>query len=182
MRKTSTVHNAQRHSFASGPVCAGLTCVPLGGLKKTPCQAICCLFLCAAFSFERPAPTRGLFPKRLFPTTENDPIVRLSQVLSARRSSSFFWPYFLLKTPRIQWFVHVPSRNWNSRPACGTAFSSVLFFHECGRRVGGVPRSSLKGRKRDVMRGKRTQAKQKQAKTPQPQTRNRNQKPQFPLV
>ena len=46
--------------------CVGLTCVPLGGLEKTPCQTICCLFLCAAFSFERPAPTRGLFPQEAF--------------------------------------------------------------------------------------------------------------------
>ena len=47
-------------AFTSGPVC------PWEALKKTPCQPICCLFLCAAFSFERPAPTRGLFPQEAF--------------------------------------------------------------------------------------------------------------------
>ena len=35
---------------------------------------------------------------------------------------------------------------------------SAPFFHECGRHVGGVPRSSLKGKETQHDEGKRTQA------------------------
>ena len=35
--------------------------------------------------------------------------------------------------------------------------SCLVFFHEYGRRVGGVPRSSLKGKETQLMMGKRTQ-------------------------
>ena len=59
-----------------------------------------------------------------------------------------------------------------------------VFFHKCGRRVGGV---HWKGRKHDMMRGKRTQATQKQAKTHQTKTKTRNRKTttargRFPLI
>ena len=36
-----------------------------------------------------------------------------------------FGPLLRLKTPRIRWFPTGTLRNWNLRPACGTAFSSV---------------------------------------------------------
>ena len=36
-----------------------------------------------------------------------------------------FGPPFRLKTPRLRWFPTGTLRNWNPRPACGAAFSSV---------------------------------------------------------
>ena len=49
------------------------------------------------------------------------------------------------------------------------------FFHECGRRVGGVPRSSLKGKETQHDEGEKNTSNPTQAKTPQ--TENKNQKP-----
>ena len=46
-----------------------------------------------------------------------------------------------------------------------------LFFHECGRRVGGVPRSSLKGKETQHDEGRRTQA------TPKPNKNQPNKNP-----
>ena len=36
-----------------------------------------------------------------------------------------FGPLLRLKTPRLRWFLTGTLRNWNPRPACGTAFRSV---------------------------------------------------------
>ena len=36
-----------------------------------------------------------------------------------------FWPPLRLKTPRFRWFPTGILRNWNPRPACGTAIKSV---------------------------------------------------------
>ena len=46
--------------------------------------------------------------------------------------SFLFGPLLRLKTPRIRWFPTGTLRNWNPRPACGTAFSSVCISdHKC---------------------------------------------------
>ena len=62
-----------------------------------------------------------------------------------------------------------------------------FFFHECGRRVGGVPRSSLKGKETQHDEGKRAQATPKPSKTHQTKTSTKNQKAttarsRFPLI
>ena len=49
--------------------------------------------------------------------------------------------------------------------------TKVNFFHECGRRVGGVPRSSLKGKETQHDEGRRTQA------TPKPNKNQPNKNP-----
>ena len=49
-----------------------------------------------------------------------------------------------------------------------------FFFHERGRHVGGVPRSSLKGKETQHDEGKRTQATPNQTRTP---NKNQNQEP-----
>ena len=49
-----------------------------------------------------------------------------------------------------------------------------FFFHECGRHVGGVPRSSWKGKETQHDEGKRTQATPEPNKT-QTKTRTKNQ-------
>ena len=55
-----------------------------------------------------------------------------------------------------------------------------VFFHECGRRVGGVPRSSLKGKETRNDEGEKNTSDPKQAKTHQTKTKTRNQKPPRP--
>ena len=73
----------------------------------------------------------------------------------------------------------------HQRPFCPPSSSDLalvtameqqgFFFHECGRHVGGVPRSSLKGRETQHDEGKRTQATPNQTKTPNKnQTKNKN--------
>ena len=66
------------------------------------------------------------------------------------------------------------------RHSLQAASSLESFFHECGRRVGGVPRSSLKGRKHCTMREKRTQATQNSKKPPTQNKKPPTKKPTRP--
>ena len=67
-------------------------------------------------------------------------------------------------------------RTSNTMPGTAQVEGSFeIFFHECGRRVGGVPRSSLKGKETQHDEGKRTQANPKPSKTHQTKTRTKNQ-------
>ena len=56
------------------------------------------------------------------------------------------------------------------------------FFHECGRHVGGVPRSSLKGKETRHDEGEKNTSNPTQAKTPKPKQEPETKKPPFPLV
>ena len=63
----------------------------------------------------------------------------------------------------------------------------TFFFHECGRHVGGVPRSSLKGKETRHNEGDKNTSDPKQAKTHQTKTRTTNPKTttargRFPLI
>ena len=68
-----------------------------------------------------------------------------------------------------------PARRFRLAHSHLAAFLKDLFFHECGRRVGGVPRSSLKGKETQHDEGKRTQATPKPSKTHQTKTTTKNQ-------
>ena len=59
------------------------------------------------------------------------------------------------------------------------ASTGAAFFHEYGRHVGGVPRSSLKGKETQNDEGKRTQANPNQTKH-QTKTKTNNQKHTHP--
>ena len=56
------------------------------------------------------------------------------------------------------------------------------FFHECGRHVGGVPRSSLKGGKRSMMRGKEQKQPQSKPKNTTNPAKPQNAKNRFTLI
>ena len=77
---------------------------------------------------------------------------------------------------------------WNSKQLQSidkqTSGIRSFFFHEYGRRVGGVPRSSLKGKETHLMMGKRTQGNPQRNPNQKPKTKN-NQKEargRFPIV
>ena len=62
----------------------------------------------------------------------------------------------------------------NSTPDSKAHWLTIFFFHEYGRRVGMVPRSSLKEGKYSQMVEKRTKTTQQQAKQNQPQPTGRD--------
>ena len=73
------------------------------------------------------------------------------------------------------------------RTPCGRS-AQVIFFHECGRRVGGVPRSSLKGKETQHDEGEKNtsnpKTKQKPTKQkPEPKTKTPPRaRGRFPLI
>ena len=57
---------------------------------------------------------------------------------------------------------------------------AILFFHECGRRVGGVPRSSLKGKETLLDEGEKNTSDPKQQNPTKPKQEPQTKKPPQP--
>ena len=60
--------------------------------------------------------------------------------------------------------------------------SNRFFFHECGRRVGGVPRSLLKGKETLLYEGEKNTSDPKQQETTNPKQKANTARGRFPLI
>ena len=68
---------------------------------------------------------------------------------------------------------------------CTKVNSCIFFFHECGRRVGGVPRSSLKGKETQHDEGEKNTSNPKTNQKPtkqEPKTQPKGQRPNPPRL